>query len=152
MPYTFPSPYIACSDCVLDELIPAHLCKYSKIYFDLANMPVGTSCSCCGEIKTDQIDHQKPRRLSFIALYNDAPWPTCPDAHVRHRESRQADAEYIAAFIRTYGIEAHATLTGLVRATDGYTYRDDDGMIDYGYDYVLLDPQQPDVIYEFLGY
>ena len=148
MPLANAKPYIVCQDCIID----GGFTSATKRYTDLADTQIGTLCSCCGHIKTDQIERQKPRRLSFIGLYNDAPWPTCPDSHVRTRESRQDTAEHVALFVRTHGIEAHATLTGLVRAIDGYTYRDDDGMINYGCDYVLLDPQQPDVIYEFLGY
>lgn len=135
---------IMCADCYLDRDDDTERTQ------TLALMPIGTACDFCNEIKPDQKLVPSAPTNWFLHLYTQRPCDNIPNAI--KREARQDKAHDVADFIESHGIPAHATLTGMVRALDGYTYRDDNNMQCFGEEWTLLDPQQADVIYEFLGY
>ena len=137
---------IMCADCYLD----ADESDDAGRTQTLALQPIGTGCDFCGDIKTDQKLVPASPANWFYHLYTQRPCNNIPNAITR--EARQDKAHHVAEFISSHGMPAHATLTGMVRALDGYTYRDDNNTLCVGEEWALLDPQQADVIYEFLGY
>lgn len=137
---------IMCADCYLD----ADESDDAGRTQTLALQPIGTACDFCGDIKTDQKLVPASPANWFYHLYTQRPCDNIPNAITR--EARQDKAHHVAEFISSHGMPAHATLTGMVRALDGYTYRDDNNTLCVGEEWALLDPQQADVIYEFLGY
>lgn len=134
-----------CDTCHIDILVP----KGVKL---LRTAPLGTPCDYCGEIvpSENQGIHRR-ERTDIVLLYN-LPSDQQDIRALQFRAARHDQATRVAEWIRSHGIHAHATLTGLVRAQDAYTYRDDDGMQHYDCDWTLMDPYEADVIYEFLGY
>lgn len=119
---SFKPVYRVCDACVKEHSLILN--DYQK---RLADAPIGHTCDVCGECAPTDVPTEWP--------------PHCETA-----------ARNALLFIHTHGFEAHITLTHMIRVLDGYTYRDDNGMLCNGEEWVHLDPTQGMAIYEFLGY
>ena len=115
--------YHFCSRCVHEYDI-----EFTSYIGHLSELPLTAQCDHCGEIELNT--------AAFTRITNDS----------------ERCAHDVAMLLRSHGFECHITLINTIRVLDGFTYRDDNGCLQYADEWMHLDPTQLDVVYEFLGY
>lgn len=137
---------IMCHDCEIEYDVTG-----SQFLRPLHDEHIGTACDICSSFNSDSRHIPCSKFTEFIWLYTQPSTDDDPNNHA-HRAFRQERARAAAKFIRGHDIPAHDTLCGAVRALDTYTYRDDNNILCYGYEWRLIDSMDTGSVYEFLNY